>query len=456
MRFLAIFFILFGLKAWAQQEFFSQQNKSEALKYYKDRLYSGCSDLKEEQEAVSPKEMKSMVAQTAKLVEEQYSQAFYENPKVRESFQKDLLDISKDQACQKIGNDCRSKLLGLSIYYYQIFRADIPGCKNYQSVPSMEKGFDQSCEVELKYRKSSLQGVQSSNYGMPGAGTYRKRLVKLKNDTTMDLFNIILRKDRQNLHICNSVQSGVVHQYALEIDGPGSYYVGLDPDYIPEKNPIKECVEEKLTLYSEFVPTSFDEGRSTVGADQIEPVKTKIIHFVKSNPEMVVTDISVTASSSKTPFHTLIGGKKMIDPKSDERNLSLASERALFASKVLNEVKTSNVQLSRITFETKAALAGPDFDQADLNIRFVTKMTPGYLERVEAIYKKHEKLFKEEALKNSPMDLLDEKEFVNLYQAKYKPFQGFRIHIRGHKKEDMKCLELTTGEKKSKEKTSKQ
>jgi hypothetical protein len=315
MRFLSLFFILFGLNAWAQQEFFSAQNKTDAISYYKDRLYRGCSDLKEEQEAISPKEMKNMVALTTKLVEEQYSQAFLENPKVKDSFQRDLLQISKDQTCQKVGNDCRARLLGLSIYYYQTFRADLPGCHGYKSVPPMEKGFDQNCEVELKFRKATLQGVQSANYGMPSAGTYRKWLVKLKNDTTMDLFNIILRKDRQNLHICNSVQSGIVHQYALELDEPGSYFVGLDPDYVPEKNPIKECVDEKVTLYSEFVPTSFDEGRSTVGADQIEPVKVKIINFVKSNPELIVTDISVTASSSKTPFNTVIGGKKVIDPK---------------------------------------------------------------------------------------------------------------------------------------------
>ncbi len=447
-------FLCFGVSA--QQEFFTTENKTEAIGYYKDRLYRGCSDLKEEQEPISPKEMKKIVALTLKVVEDQYSQAFEENPKVKNAFQKDLLDLSKDPSCQKPGNDCRARLLGLSIYYYQTFRADIPGCKSYQSVPPMEKGFSQDCEVELKYRKSLLQGVHNSNYGMPGVGTYRKWLVKLKNDTTMDLFNLILRKDRVNLHICNSVQSGVVHQYALELDEPGSYYVGLDPDYVPEKKPIKECVEEKITLYSEFIPTSFDEGRSTVGADQVEPVKTKIIHFVKSNPEMVVTDISVTASSSKTPFHTMIGGKKVIDPKSDERNLSLASERALFAGKVLNEIKTSNAPFSSITFETKAELAGPDFDSTDLNTRFVTKMTPEYVERVEAMYQKHEKLFKEQALKNSPMDLMNEKEFVNLYQAKYKPFQGFRVHIRGHKKEEMKCLELIGAPAKSNGKTSKQ
>lgn len=83
-------------------------------------------------------------------------------------------------------------------------------------------------------------------------------------------------------------------------------------------------------------------------------------------------------------------------------------------------------------------------------------MTPGYVERVEAMYQKHEKLFKEQALKNSPMDLMNEKEFVNLYQAKYKPFQGFRVHIRGHKKEEMKCLELIGAPAKSNGKTSKQ
>ncbi len=74
-------FLCFGVSA--QQEFFTTENKTEAIGYYKDRLYRGCSDLKEEQEPISPKEMKKIVALTLKVVEDQYSQAFEENPKVK-------------------------------------------------------------------------------------------------------------------------------------------------------------------------------------------------------------------------------------------------------------------------------------------------------------------------------------------------------------------------------------
>lgn len=446
-----------GFNAFGQQEYFTPENKKDGVKYFKDRIYRGCSDLKEKQDPVSPKDMAKIVSTTKKIVEENFSQAFVENPKVKAAFNKDMDSIAKDPLCQKEGNDCRARLMALSLYYYQTFRADIPDCKSYVKTPPMDKGYKQNCEIELKYRQSTLQGVQSSNYGMPGPGMYKKQLVGAKNNTTVELFNSIMQKDRVNLHICNSVQSGIVHQYALDIDDPGDYYVGLDPEYSPTKNIPKECVDDKVTLFNEFVPTNFDEGRATVGHDQVEPVKGKIMNFIKSNPEMIVTDITVTSSSSKTPFHTTVAGKKVIDPMSNEKNLSLAKERASFAEKVLNDIKSSSSQLGAINFVTKAELAGPDFDPMDLNDRFVTRMTPGYLEKVESMYKKFQKEFKDQALKESAAELLDEKQFVNLYQAKYKPFQGFRINIKGFKKEEMKCLELSNIESsRAKSKSSKQ
>lgn len=428
--------------ALAQQEYFTPDNKKEGVAYYKKRIYAGCSDLKEKQEPVSVEDMRKLVANTVKVVEENFSKSFDENPKVREAFKKDMFEVLKDKSCQLEGNDCRAKLLGLSIYYYQQFRANIPECEKYVKHEPMSKGYNTQCEIELKYRESSFQGVHNSTYGLPGIASYKKELVAYKNNTTIQLFSLIMQKDKTNLHICNPVQSGIVHQYALDIDDAGDYYVGLDPEFDIRKNMPKECKEEKLVLYSEFLPTSFDEGRSTVGNDQVDPIKKKVLNFIQANPDMIVTDVAVTSSSSKTPFHTMVAGKKVIDPKSNEKNLALAQERANFAEKVFNEIKSSSSQLKNINFQTKAELAGPDFEPMDLNDRFVTRMTPGYIERIESVYQKNKKLYEEQALKTSSNDLLDEKQFVNLYQAKFKPFQGFKIVINGYKKEEMKCLEI--------------
>lgn len=171
-------------------------------------------------------------------------------------------------------------------------------------------------------------------------------------------------------------------------------------------------------------------GRTTVGRDQVEPLKAKIIAFIKNNPEMILTDVI----------------KKMRDPNSDAKNLSLAKERAQFAENVMSEIKSSSSQLSHINFLITVELAGPDFDSMDLNERFVTRRTPDYLERLDALFQRYKKIYIEQALKNSANDLMDEKEFVNLYQAKYKPFQGFRVHIKGYKKEDMKCIDPDSNE----------
>ena len=97
-----------------------------------------------------------------------------------------------------------------------------------------------------------------------------------------------------------------------------------------QKPPPIPCVEEKLTLYSEFVPVNFEEGRSTVGADQVGPVKAQIQNFIGANPNMIISEISVTSSSSRIPFYI---SKGVIDPHSDRRNLDLAKQRADFAKK---------------------------------------------------------------------------------------------------------------------------
>lgn len=448
-------FMFMSTAAFGQQEYFTEANKKDGLEHYQERIYRGCAEKKKIQDAVSVEEINKIVSGARKTVEQNFSRAFEENPKVRAEFNKDLDAIAKDPVCQQEGNNCRAKLLSLSIYYYQQFRPDIPECQGYLKAPPMTKGYNSQCEVELKYRQSNLNGV-SSGYGMQGAGSYKKELVATKNNTTIRLFNIIMHKDKTNLHICNGVQSGTVHQYALDLNDPGDYWVGLDPHYNPSKNIPKECVEDKVSLHSEFVPTNFDEGRNTVGRDQVEPIKSKVLAFIKGNPGMILTDVIVTSSSSKTPFNITIAGKKMVDPNSDAKNLSLAKERALFAETVLAEIKASSSQLSHVNFLTAFELAGPDFDSVDLNDRFVTRMTPGYLERLDALFQRYKKIYEEQAYKTSAQDLMDEKQFVNLYQAKYKPFQGFRIHIKGYKKEDMKCLDPDADATSANPKASKQ
>ena len=186
------------------------------------------------------------------------------------------------------------------------------------------------------------------------------------------------------------------------------------------------CVEEPSSQYEGFVMLNFDKERTTTGIDQILPVKNKIQEFITANPNIILTELRVVSSSAKIPFYKISAGKKVYDPQSDEKNKGLALERAIFAEKVLSEFK--------IPRKVTHALAGPDFQPLDLNTRFVTKMTPEYEKKVNQLFEENKEIFQKEAAVNSSAELLDEAKFSNLYQAKYRPFHGFRISLTGYKK----------------------
>ncbi|WP_408098730.1 hypothetical protein ACJVC5_07395 [Peredibacter sp. HCB2-198] len=205
-----------------------------------------------------------------------------------------------------------------------------------------------------------------------------------------------------------------------------------------KRQPPPPCVDEKFVLHAEMIPLNFESGRSTVGEDQIEPVKSKLTSYLTSHEIELVTDVIVTTSSSKAPFYTTVNGKKVLDPQSNEKSLSLAKERATFAEKVLAPLKTS---YPKINFQIEAELAGPDFSPTDLNDRFVTKMTAGYGERVEALFQRYKTSFTDQGVVQSSYDLLDEQKFGNLFLVKFKPFHGIRMVIKGHKRELVKCIE---------------
>lgn len=447
------------------QNYFSDGEKIKQLAYLQKLTLKGCSNPKSSAEMpeMGNVELPYRVEGLKKLVGERFSQSFDENPKIKEAFHADLDKILNDESCLKSGNDCRTRLVATTIYYYQNLRPDIPGCKGYQKQEPLSKGYNNACEIELKYRKSKLSYYGNGNGGMDARGVYTDQLTDELNNVTMkvvrDVLNVTLAppvkkkpevKSSQEFYICNPVQFGVIYGFPLRMNLYREYYSGLEPGQVvvEKKKEPEPCVEEKLSLYSEFVPLNFEEGRSTAGADQLEPVKKKIKDFIVSNPNMIITDISVTSSSSRTPFYTTVGSKKVIDPKSDERNLKLAEERALFAKLALDEIKSSSSDLSKVNFEVKHTLSGPAFEAKDLNNRFVTKMTPGYEEKVKVYFEENKELLEKEAVIKSSSELMDESRFSNLYQVKYKPFQGFRINISGYKKESLKCAEIKSGSSK--------
>lgn len=198
-------------------------------------------------------------------------------------------------------------------------------------------------------------------------------------------------------------------------------------------NPAPECSDAKTSLHKAFVPTDF-EDRTTVGRDQVEPLRALILGFISANPSMVITDIEVTASSAKAPFYIQSGKRKILDPQSLMRNSNLARERSDFAQALLREIKMSKSELSNTVLVTKSEVAGPDFVPLDLNSRFVTPMTAGYADMVRSHFEEHKAILGSLALKTSADELLNESIYPNFYQVKFKPFQGLRLEILGHAK----------------------
>lgn len=207
------------------------------------------------------------------------------------------------------------------------------------------------------------------------------------------------------------------------------------------KKTVSSCVEEKLSLFSEFIPLKFEKSASTVGLDEVRPVKATIEKFITSDPDLIITDVSVTASSSKTPYLSRAGKKIVIDPRSHERNMSLAQDRAIFASKMLEGIKKTRPSLAKVNFTSNAVSAGPEFDRLDLNTRMVTNMSPNYKKRVEDLYEQNKEMYEAQGLIKSADELLDQSKYTTLYEVKFKPFQGFKIKISGYHKKKMKCSE---------------
>jgi len=195
-----------------------------------------------------------------------------------------------------------------------------------------------------------------------------------------------------------------------------------------------DCEGDKPSIYTSVLPLDFERDRSTVGRDQVGQVKDVVLDFAKSNPSISLKSITVTSMTPKAAFYTTVKGKKVIDPKSDERNLSLAKQRSDFALKALNEIRNEHAQFKEVEVSTRGVLSGPEFDDEDLNTRFVTNMTPGYAEKVKAIFEQNKALYENNVMIYSTRELVDEKIYSNLYHVKFAPFNALKVSIIGCKK----------------------
>lgn len=499
MRILSLAFLfLYSAYSYGQVQM-TQEEKDKIIQYNMGTVYQGClssfekstarsnQELREQLDRelrldpVDTEELKKRVENIKTVASQYYSYALSKSPDLQKSFEEDLEKIAQNKECQEEGNYCRGELIATAKFYFDFMRPRDPDCADYDPSKIKEKDLmaiqSEVASSGMNYaRTPSKRALCHLEYSMKDQrlkrydradprSRYAENTAQLANKALMDVQVYVLnisegidKKTKQELksrevHICDPSKSkdSVLYSYPLEgvlYDQPYTLGISIGKKEDPKPEP-KECIEEKTTLFSEFVPTNFEEGRSTVGKDQIDPVKAKIMNFINSNPNMIVTDVSVISSSSKTPFTSIINNKKVIDPKSDEKNLALAGERSGFASQVLDEMKASSSELSKINFSVKSELAGPDFSNADFELRKTSATSAGYSAKLKEMFESNKDLFASQALRKSSDELMDSKQFPTLYHAKFKPFQGFRITITGYVKEKMKCSDQSSSSGKS-------
>src|SRR3989344_5542507 len=118
MKIFYLFTLLFwGTSSFAESFYFSQENKKLGLAFYKKQIYEGCTTPKKLMDPISLDEMKKKSIQVLKYVNEDFSKAFTENPLVKVALIKEMDDLARDSNCQRPGNDCRARLLGLAMFY---------------------------------------------------------------------------------------------------------------------------------------------------------------------------------------------------------------------------------------------------------------------------------------------------------------------------------------------------
>lgn len=475
--FLSGFFLLgFSSQTFAQiatppaptanvQNYYTSENQQKVVGDLQKKILSGCTKSLEQQPAYPADELQFDVEQIKSVLQNKFSKSFAENPEIKTKLDQSLDAIAADSSCMAAGNDCRTRLIATATYYFQMLRPNVPGCDGYvkydYNTPSARKkraednGYIKECETELQLRNTTLSSYGRSNGGMDQRGAYTDILTNELNNTLMQIQQGILTKttdkkikrgkivqlskDSEKISICGDVDYGTVYSYPLRTNLYKEAFAGTNPGQkpAPKKEP---CVEEIKVLHEEFVPMNFAEGSATVGNEQVKPVKQKIEAFVGSNSGLVITDIQVLSSSSKTPYMKTVGGKRVYDKEySDGKNLELANKRAGFANSSLSSIITAHPELKGANFSASGAINGPDYSADDAASRGVTSKDPSYKAKIEALYNEHKDMLSKEAMIKSSAELMDVERFSNLYEAKYKPYQGFKITIKGYSKSSRKC-----------------
>lgn len=171
-------------------------------------------------------------------------------------------------------------------------------------------------------------------------------------------------------------------------------------------------------LFKKLIPTSFGIKGRTIDTKDAEAVLKEINNFKSINPTAeFYIDLLICTSDFELPQASITNRK--ID-----EHLQLAKERSKM-------IKEELLKVLSIPIVVVAKICGPVYTKDDLNDRFVTKESNTFASKFESLKKTEGFLdqLREEALIENPDSLVGL--YPTIFLAKFKPFQGVRLLIKG-------------------------
>lgn len=184
-------------------------------------------------------------------------------------------------------------------------------------------------------------------------------------------------------------------------------------------------------IYKKFIQTAFGVKSRTLDKKDAEAVLLEIQQFKIANPKAEIQiDILTCTSDFELPQNT-ITNKKI------EEHLQLAVERNLM-------IQAELVKYLKVPVKTVTKICGPEFKKEDLNDRFVTKESNTFAEKYEQLKNTpgYQDQLRDEALIENPESVMDL--YPTIFLAKFKPFQGIRLLIKGKFKEVEKVEKINS------------
>jgi hypothetical protein len=194
-----------------------------------------------------------------------------------------------------------------------------------------------------------------------------------------------------------------------------------------------KCSDGQDVVFQKFFPTPFGASARTIdNLKEAVPFSQEILQFLKQNKEKKISQIHILGCSSHI---------EMLKPLEKDEHINLATKRAGYLKSEIDKIKNDK----DITVVASAHACGPIFEKKmDANKRMqanpstlanvaspedLIKIGKFYEEQSKILYDDFKSVYQDEALITDFEEA--KKAAKNIFELKFKPFQGMRISICG-------------------------